>query len=102
MNDDQRSATKKAGLFSGCGTFIVGWVFAFLLPGVFLFGVRQYLANQERMRQERRHQEIQEFIAKEKPTDMGPATRMLLGIDDPLDAVAKEENANANEQPETP
>jgi len=63
---------------------VIAWFLAFVLPAVVLLFIRQSFVQQEqKQKEEQRNQEIRAFLESTPPEEMGPATRMLMGIDDP-------------------
>jgi len=83
MHDDKLARTATTESTHGRNPF-VAWILAFVVPGVVVFLIRQAVVQQEQQRQaEQRQQEIRAFLESTPPEQMGPATRMLMGIDDP-------------------
>ena len=80
---------------SGWRHLWIAWVFAYLVPGVGMYCLSEYLREREQQRQlEERAKQHMEFLKSVKPEEMGEATRMLLGID-PIEK-------NANGGPDNP
>jgi hypothetical protein len=59
-----------------------GWILAYLLPAIVIFGIREHFRQQEARRLEQeRNDRIVEQLRNADPDEMGPAVRMLLGIE---------------------
>jgi hypothetical protein len=96
MNDN---ATESQSLSKSSGDGFFGllfrsWFVAYLVPGVALFLIKGYFDEQERLRQQEiRDREIRKMM--EDPEKLGPALKILFGLEQPPEAPSTKPNPKA-------